>query len=691
MGGKYLNQQCYAEVPSVIIEYEKQSKTQPKYSTYTDLTKKLPTYSNQIKKVRSKYKKIKYLGKGGYAKCFEVNKEDTGAHYACKCVSKAQVLYKPRNKAKIVSEIRIHRALSNIGIVQFHHCFEDSDFVYILLELCENNTLKELMQARKQLTKFEVQFFLFHVLSSLNYLHTKNIIHRDIKLANILLGNDLIPKLGDFGLAAQLATENDKKTTMCGTPNYIAPEIISSDSDGHGKAVDIWSLGVLAFAILLGFPPFETSKVKETYKKIKINDYNIPKQFSDQYPNAADLIKKMLCSDPIARPSAEHCLKHGFFDSFYSCFNHNEALINNFRLPNCVLKREPMKTEIKTLNNTHVDLSSFKGGAGTYRSRKEAYKKEEKKEDKAKNFEMQVAIGFNKEIIKQLHNNKSIEFSFEDFIKRTISVDRYIDYTIRYGWGFSLNINVEVETLSSKFKDLFKTLNLTGLESVQQLTKFAKGFTETVGCFFNDDSYIMISDDMVMYGPSVHDEINTPFNKHLDDEDDYFMQPKSSILNILGNMLKPEIEKVLEAKTITKKSGEKVDLFFFLLKNYPLKLKKKTMLIKHFKQLLQSEESCTRNFDVWVEEVVGTDHGPIFILNNGNMVAKFKDGSQILLSMFKNINNIKEKDLAWVIFIDKEDRRFEVLTNLNDDLIKLHADKPSLYRRIRYCLQYYNR
>ena len=94
-------------------------------------------------------------------------------------------------------------------------------------------------------------------------------------MGNLFLSDKMEIKLGDFGLAAKLEFDGERKKTVCGTPNYIAPEILDG-TDGHSYAVDIWSLGVIAYALLIGKPPFETSDVKTTYRRIRKNDYTFP-------------------------------------------------------------------------------------------------------------------------------------------------------------------------------------------------------------------------------------------------------------------------------------------------------------------------------------------------------------------------------------------------------------------------------
>ena len=147
-------------------------------------------------------------------------------------------LSKGRARQKLMSEVKIHRSLQHTNIVKFEHFFEDNDYVYIVLEICTNQTLSDLLRRRKRLTEIEIQCYLLQVISALKYLHKYRVIHRDIKLGNIFLSDKMEIKMGDFGLAAKLEFEGEKKRTICGTPNYIAPEILDGRC-GHSYEVDI--------------------------------------------------------------------------------------------------------------------------------------------------------------------------------------------------------------------------------------------------------------------------------------------------------------------------------------------------------------------------------------------------------------------------------------------------------------------
>jgi polo-like kinase 1 len=256
------------------------------------------------------YSKGKFLGKGGFASVFEFTNSDTKQVFASKIINKTS-LTKSRLHQKLKSEIKIHRSLIHPHIVKFEHCFEDSENVYILLELCTNQSLSELLRRRKRLTEIEAKCYLNQLISALKYLHSNKIIHRDIKLGNIFLNEKLELKLGDFGLASKLEFEGERKRTICGTPNYIAPEILEGNN-GHSYEVDVWSFGVLAYTLMVGKAPFETNDIKETYKRIKMNAYGFP-DYVELSKDAKDMIMQILVLDPAVRPGLEEIQGFMFF------------------------------------------------------------------------------------------------------------------------------------------------------------------------------------------------------------------------------------------------------------------------------------------------------------------------------------------------------------------------------------------
>ena len=217
-----------------------------------------------------------------------------------------------KTKTKLLSEIKIHKSLKHPNIVNFVDCFEDDVNVYILLEICPNQSLMELLKTRKRVSEPEVRFFMVQIIGAIKYLHSRRVIHRDLKLGNIFFDPDMNLKIGDFGLASVLPSNDSRKYTICGTPNYIAPEVLGGKQTGHSFEVDIWAIGIMMYALLIGKPPFQAKDVNVIYERIKKTEYYFPedKPISD---SAKFLIKDLLSLNPLSRPTIDEILDYDWF------------------------------------------------------------------------------------------------------------------------------------------------------------------------------------------------------------------------------------------------------------------------------------------------------------------------------------------------------------------------------------------
>lgn len=159
-----------------------------------------------------------------------------------------------------------------------------------------------------------MQYFLLQLIDAVQYLHSHSIIHRDLKLGNVFLDENLEVKVGDLGLAAQLSDPSERKKTMCGTPNYIAPEILQSSSHrAYSYEVDIWAVGVMTYTMLIGKAPFDGGNVKTTYQKIQENEYSFPVNERHISHQARMFIRSILTKDPGSRLTLEQMKEHPFF------------------------------------------------------------------------------------------------------------------------------------------------------------------------------------------------------------------------------------------------------------------------------------------------------------------------------------------------------------------------------------------
>lgn len=268
------------------------------------------TLVNIVDGVTHIYTRHEELGHGGFATVFRVTDQANGEDYAMKVVPKARVS-KPKSLEKMKSEIKIQSSLNHVNVVKAYGSFEDEINYYIIIELCPGHSIRDIIKKEGFLKEDVVVQYTRDVLEGLSYLHDNRIIHRDLKIENFLFGSDGKIKIADFGLSAQLDYDNEKKFTVCGTPNYISPELLTQAFKGHSYEVDIWAIGVCVFAMLYGTPPFETAKTKETYEQIKHCQYKFP-----CYPivsdEAKDFIQSTLKLDPKERPNCQELLAHPF-------------------------------------------------------------------------------------------------------------------------------------------------------------------------------------------------------------------------------------------------------------------------------------------------------------------------------------------------------------------------------------------
>ncbi|KAL1919618.1 uncharacterized protein VTP21DRAFT_1549 [Calcarisporiella thermophila] len=256
------------------------------------------------------YTRCELLGEGGFARVYKVI-DPKGNPHAAKVVWK-KTLRGQKNHSKLFTEIKIHQSLSHRNIVKFLHCFEDDANYYILMELCENKTLMQMLKQRTRFTEPETRYYMLELLDACAYMHRQRVIHRDLKLSNLFLSANMDLRVGDFGLAAMLMSDEERKKTICGTPNYIAPEVLFGKEGGHSYEVDIWSIGVILYTMLVGKPPFQTKDIKHIYKNIRNVNYEFPASVPISN-EARNLITQILDVNPENRPSLQDIRKHVFF------------------------------------------------------------------------------------------------------------------------------------------------------------------------------------------------------------------------------------------------------------------------------------------------------------------------------------------------------------------------------------------
>lgn len=433
-----------------------------------------------------RYVKGRCLGKGGFAQVFEVTNIESKRVMAAKIIAKEN-LKKSRQRQKLMSEIKIHKALRHPHIVHYEHVFEDQTNVYMLMELCRNESLNELMKRRKRLTEFETRYYTAQLTKGLIYIHSQDIIHRDLKLGNLFLSDKMEIKIGDFGLAAKLLDPSERRNTVCGTPNYIAPEVLTQT--GHSFEVDLWSLGVVIYTLLLGKPPFETSEIKATYRLIKNCKFTFPEDINISL-HARDLITRLIKLDPTQRIPLDELIVHPFLTS--------EGPLPEF-LPLSTLACPPSSSYLRQFFGQHSaktiseDMTEFDHNrigsipqisAKIITTHPSEISKEKHVSTENNQFPIQISGELNKrfvvedesaftsweqkpgsirglqrvksgEIIHTKEGNKYKESPASSLFDSQVHVVKYLDYSAKYGFGYAMSdggVGVHFNDKSSLFR-----------------------------------------------------------------------------------------------------------------------------------------------------------------------------------------------------------------------------------------------
>ncbi|KAE8326811.1 cytochrome P450 [Aspergillus sergii] len=273
---------------------------------------------------RQQYRLLQQLGKGHFATVYLCAERSTGTQYAVKVFEKRPGDSQKSQVDALQQEIGLLMGVSHPNLLCLKDTFDESDGVYLVLELAPEGELFNLIVSKQKFSETETRHIFVQLFEGLKYLHDRGVVHRDIKPENILVADkELTVKLGDFGLA-KIIGEDSFTTTLCGTPSYVAPEILQdSRRRRYTKAVDIWSLGVVLYICLCGFPPFsdELYTAESPYtlaQQIKMGRFDYPSPYWDSVGDPAlDLIDKMLTVDVDKRITVDECLEHPWLTGKY--------------------------------------------------------------------------------------------------------------------------------------------------------------------------------------------------------------------------------------------------------------------------------------------------------------------------------------------------------------------------------------
>lgn len=267
----------------------------------------------ELKPGPCRYRTGKTLGKGSFSIVKEAFHVDSGICYACKIINKNLMAGR---EAMVRTEVKVLKKLSygHPNVVTLHDYFETKNNIYLCFNMCTGGELLHRIHRRGRFDERDAAALVKKIFDVIKYIHDNGIVHRDLKPDNLLFDTDADDgeiQVADFGLSRIMDEQKmSLLTEVCGTPGYMAPEIYRKL--GHGKAMDIWSTGVIAYYVLVGYTPFELAQTEEEMDAVVAGVYRFEpeKYWANISDTAKDFITHCLVVEPVNRPTAETVLKH---------------------------------------------------------------------------------------------------------------------------------------------------------------------------------------------------------------------------------------------------------------------------------------------------------------------------------------------------------------------------------------------
>ena len=464
----------------------------------------------------SNYSFIKNIGEGNFGKVkLGINKK-TGENYAIKIMSKEKI--KTQIGKKIIPEIEIARVFNHKNVIRVYKILEDELNYYIIMEYCSKGELFDYIVSKQRLSKEEASNFFYQLINGIEYMHNKGYAHRDLKPENLLLTNNKVLKIIDFGLTHKY-NEDMLLKTKCGSPSYAAPEILKGKQYDGFKS-DIWCCGIILYAMLCGFLPFEGENNKILFKNIIKCKLELD-IFDDE--NIKYLIKNILNPEPELRIDIEQIKKNEFYlkgEKLFNIMEKNNVIDDKHKISYSCNKK---------------DLKEFKNNVIT----------ENDKNLKIKNLSKDKIDKLNYNLLNHKDDNSLNSYSRKiDYDKKTLNY-RIMQTTKNAQDIISRHSNLNQQLYSNPYLKIFKKskqfkdINKINLnEKIKKLLKsnhlkeeYKKGENKKNNMISNIRTINRDCFDINKFDSNIREEINSERNTKKDNFDSISSNTKLSELN----------------------------------------------------------------------------------------------------------------------------------------------------------------
>jgi calcium/calmodulin-dependent protein kinase I len=255
-----------------------------------------------------KYEIAEELGRGAFSIVKLAIDKETKEKFAVKIINKTTI---GQDMGRLATEIAILKQVNHPNIIALKETIDTKNCLFIITEYVSGGELFDRIVQLGSYSETKAATVIRKMVSAIDYLHKEGIVHRDLKPENLLLKDnkdDTEIKIADFGLS-KIVSSKVMMQTACGTPGYVAPEILKTQ--GYDKEVDLWSIGVITYILLCGFPPFYNDNIAELFEQIMRADYDFPHEYWHSISKEAkDFVSKLLVAEPSERMTSQDALKH---------------------------------------------------------------------------------------------------------------------------------------------------------------------------------------------------------------------------------------------------------------------------------------------------------------------------------------------------------------------------------------------